>query len=385
MKLVLAGKLHYHPGKKGHAVYYHFTDQFGCRQRVALKLTVSDPGKNKRGEWIFPEEAYAIASSIDQQVRERRWKLPTAAKENPILLQEAFDKFLVLRKPNLADKTIELHELSFSKLIGYFGNIPVESITSEKMIRFRDAMIRQDKLTNAAWWLRHLSAFFNFCADSDVGIIIRSPLTKKIKLKQPEKPIVIFGDDELGGIYDFIETNYGKDALLQVRFLELTGWRVSDGIDLKRTRLDFSRHVIQQRIKKTGAFRDYPMDRYLERFLMELPTYKDDYCFKFRSVHTLDHFFLKAIEAVIPHRKGEVSLHTLRKQFTYNCYRNGVPVEDCSRLLGHQSIITTMKYYHYWDSEKLRDSLHQSRKRLAKKWQKFSRPNVIPLGRKKTQ
>ncbi|MGE5316302.1 MAG: tyrosine-type recombinase/integrase [Acidobacteriota bacterium] len=57
-------------------------------------------------------------------------------------------------------------------------------------------------------------------------------------------------------------------------------------------------------------------------------------------------------------------MHTLRKQFTFNCFRNGVPLEVCSKLLGHSSVKTTEKYYTSWDTQMLRDGLKVSRNAL---------------------
>jgi integrase len=377
MNIALQGKLKYITGKKGSSVYYHFTDNYHCRQRIALGITVNNPEKNKKGVWIFPQSAFDIAANIDKEVRDGRWGLTPEVKPEPILLQEAFDKFLNMKRPNIAASTISLHELSFKKLKEFFGNIPVEDISQEKMIAFRRYIIDKDKAENASWWLRHLSAFFNYCADADINIIQRTPLTKNVKVKSPDKPIIIFGENELQDLYEYITATYGVDAYNQFKFLELTGWRVGDSCILQRNNVDFSRRVIQQYVTKAKKFRDYPMDTFIEVFMKTLPIF-DGHCFKYRSVHSLDHIFRDAIDKKVNHKLDKVSVHTLRKQFTYGCYRNGMPVEDCSRLLAHRSISTTLKYYHYWDTDNLRDSLEKSRVVVAKKRQK-NKPKKLAL------
>lgn len=43
----------------------------------------------------------------------------------------------------------------------------------------------------------------------------------------------------------------------------------------------------------------------------------------------------------VPHK----SIHTYRHTFATECYRNGVPLEECSRIMGHSAATVTAKYY----------------------------------------
>ncbi|MBF6083875.1 tyrosine-type recombinase/integrase [Nocardia cyriacigeorgica] len=59
------------------------------------------------------------------------------------------------------------------------------------------------------------------------------------------------------------------------------------------------------------------------------------------------------------HQIGRVRLHDLRHTYTSRLLEHGVPIEEVSRLLGHASVTTTMRYSHRrkggWD--KVRDAL----------------------------
>lgn len=362
------GKLRYH----GSHVYYHFTDQHGKEQKLSLKLKVDRIRKDPRGKETFPLDAHALVKKIDRNVFDRVWGLNTIPVHPRITLQAAFDKFI---KPYRNTSTIHIYTLAFSKLIDYFGDIEIESITEDAMLDFRKTLFEKYKEVTVEIFIRHIKIFLHYVEDE--GYISKSPVTKRVRMKVVDSPIVIFSDRDLETFFTMMK-DANPEARDQLYFLLLTGWRVSDSCELTWNKIDIDRGVIKHYIGKKNKTWEYPMDKEIIDFLAHLPRNYSPHVFYYRDYHSVGKEFRKIADTQecginITQNHEDLNVHTLRKQFTFNCFRNGVPLEICSKLLGHSSIKTTEKYYTYWDTQMLRDSLAQSRRPAGKKPEDFPR------------
>jgi len=350
------GNLRYH----GTHVYYHFTDQTGKKQKLSFKLSVDKIKKDPRGNETFPAEAHELKRRIDREVFLGVWGLDVDTTPSRLGLKEAFTLFI---KAYQNKNTVNAYTLAYDKLFEYFDDVNVAVLEEDDMLNWRKELYEtHPNKTTVEFIVRHAKIFFAYLEkESFIG---RSPITKRVRIKPVDSPIVIFSDEDIEKLWKGLKAKGYTDAYNQLYFLLLVGWRVSDSCDLTRTKIDHNRRVIQHYIGKPDKTWEYPMDAKLSRFLAKLPKDHDPYVFLYRDYHSLGKLFREVIDdpknAI--HNHTELSIHTLRKQFTFNCFRQGVPLEICSRLLGHSSVKTTEKYYTYWDTQLLRDGLTKSRK-----------------------
>jgi integrase len=361
------GNLRYH----GKYVYYHFQDQRHKQQKLSLKLRVDTIRKDPRGNQVFPSEAHELRRKIDRDVFMGVWGLETPDEPVGLRLTDAWHRFIAAYDNT---HTVQAYTLAYNAFFEYFDNVDVGAVTDDMLIGWRKSLkLKYPNIKTVEFCIRHMRTFFNYLEEA--GLIDRTPVTRRVKMKAVDVPIVIFADKDLDTLFKQLKKRGFIDAYKQMRFLLLTGWRVSDSCNLTRDKIDEKRMVIQHYIGKPGITWEYPMDEEISKFLKALPKDHDPHVFLYRDYHSLGKIFRLIVddeENNIRNAK-KLRVHTLRKQFTYNCFRRGVPLEVCSRLLGHTSVKTTERYYLYWDTQMLRDGLTRSRQATGKS-QETSRP-----------
>ena len=278
-------------GKK--SVWIGFTDKDGIRHDKATGYKL-DPVIRRGDRIVWPRHILDFQKQLDEAIILGKWGLKFDLPKS-VKLSEAFQEFVEFKSPKRSPSTLRAHQLAFRKLKDMTGDCHLQSITEERMIRVRDAFIAQDGLSNAANWLRHLSAFFNFCVSRKK--IDESPITENVKLAQPDTEILIWSETELEDIFAFIEWSDGTPAAEQLRYQLLSGWRIGDNVALKVVKIDYERRIIKHYIGKKRKYFEYPMDDELHDFLRPLPTY-GEHQFKYRSTNTMGHIFKAALRAV---------------------------------------------------------------------------------------
>ena len=110
---------------------------------------------------------------------------------------------------------------------------------------------------------------------------------------------------------------------------------------LKWSYIDFLAGVIRLPRSKHGGSRHIRMNSILRRRLLELSEHRDpEYVF---PVAPPDHWFLKLCRRV---GIKDFSWHCLRHTFASRLVMAGVDLRTVQELMGHKSIVTTMRYAH---------------------------------------
>ncbi len=133
--------------------------------------------------------------------------------------------------------------------------------------------------------------------------------------------------------------------------LSETGCRVSELLQLRWEDVDTERRVLNIRhATKSGLSRLVPLT---ERALGALPEKRrdplgkvDPLVFSHLSQSQLNHVFRRA-KRLAKLDDPDITPHTLRHTFATRLVKVGCPLATVSRLLGHQSITTTMRYAHH--------------------------------------
>jgi site-specific recombinase XerD len=146
-------------------------------------------------------------------------------------------------------------------------------------------------------------------------------------------------------------------ALLQL--MCNTGLAIRDAVCLPRIALqkgETGNHVIVTRRCKNQSEQYVPLEPTIVSEIMATPNRCPDYFFwgtgKGRPQTAVSHWQhdLRKLFRSIGMQEGHP--HQLRDTFAVNMLNKGIPLETVSRMLGHQSVRTTEKYYSPWVSSR---------------------------------
>ena len=130
-----------------------------------------------------------------------------------------------------------------------------------------------------------------------------------------------------------------------------TGMRRGEIFGLRWDRVDFARGVILLERTKSGRRREVPMNRAVYDVLAPLHAARSiGRVFGLSSARTA---FTSAVERA---KLGDFHFHDLRHTFASWLVMRGRPLKEVQELLGHQTIVMTMRYAHL-SPDRLRDAV----------------------------
>lgn len=274
-----------------------------------------------------------------------------------------------------SSKTAENYIHYLERFIEFSGNIPVASITSEHVRKYRLWLNRvkdnhDDELAliTQSYHLIALRGFLTYLSRRDIESL--SP--EKIDLpKVARRQVTFLHYDEVTRLIDSIplDTETGLRDRAIVELLFSSGLRVSELTNLNRDHVNTVRREFMVRgkgqkdrpvfISKTAA---ECVNDYLETRLDNLPPLFLSYSRNHTSTTTGDYRRLTArsVQRIITKYAKlagitkHVSPHTLRHSFATDLLMNGADIRSVQSMLGHSNISTTQVYTHVTDAH-LRD------------------------------
>jgi integrase/recombinase XerD len=204
-----------------------------------------------------------------------------------------------------------------------------------------------------------LKNFLRFCFDSQW--MVRIPKLSRVKVD--EVPTLPLTDEEYNRLLDTVPVSFTnpKKALrvrALVRLMRHSGLAIVDAATLRRDDLiqdngkGFSRIVTAR--QKTGTDVSVVIPPDVAQELLTVLNGNPTYVFwtgigepRTAVSHWQSDFRTLFSDAKI-RAGGSMMSHRLRDTFACDLLENGVPLEEVSKLLGHQSIKTTEKHYAKW-------------------------------------
>jgi len=317
--------------------------------------------RGQRIEKACHTNQYAVADKIrkelEAQIANNSFKMETIQQTKALLLTDFTDEYLIYSNTNKAKKSADSDRFSLRNLLEAFGNVPLDSLTPQKMEQFKSEMVKKYSSTSVNIMIRHLKAAFNKALDWKY--VDHNPLKKVKLIPIPEEDAPFMSIEDVtklratmrNGLYrDFIETSL------------YTGMRVSEIRNMKWDDIDFVNKKI--RVRNTESFstkskrsRTIPLHPNLEQILM-LRSHVDHSPFVFVTkdtklvdITTANHAYKRYCK--LAQLDERFHFHTLRHTFASHMAMSGVSLYFIQKILGHASIETTARIYAHLQPEPL--------------------------------
>lgn len=204
-----------------------------------------------------------------------------------------------------------------------------------------------------------VKSFLRYCYEAQW--IPRIPALPKIKIEEP--PTLPLSKAEYKRLLDAINTTVTRDRQTQVhaliQLMRWSGLAIRDALTLKRDELQHDKAKKIYRIvtarQKTGTHVSVPIPPDVAHELLTVLNGNPEYVFwsgageEESITKSWSKLYLAPLfKAAKLASNGYLKSHRLRDTFAVDLLEKGVPLEEVSKLLGHESIRTTEYHYAKW-------------------------------------
>ncbi len=257
------------------------------------------------------------------------------------------EAFLAAKKvEGCSDKSLRYYHSTIENMLTKVGKT-AKHITTDDLRQYLDAY---QKSSNASKVTidnirRILSSFFSWLEEENH--ILKSPVRRIHKVKTGKTVKETYTDEALEIMRDNCETD--RD-LAMIDLLASTGMRVGEMVKLNRADIDFQEReciVFGKGDKQRRVYFDARTKIHLMRYLDSRTDINPALFVSLQSPHNRLQISGVEIRLRVLGRKlgiSKVHPHKFRRTLATMAIDKGMPIEQVQRLLGHQSIDTTLQY-----------------------------------------
>jgi integrase/recombinase XerD len=334
-----------------------------CNCRKSLRWT-QDGKQFRRGaktrSWAEAEE---VKRRLEDQLSGAPPSKPSAESEHTI--SEAIEVFIQdKRNQGITDKVIGKYTRELSRLLEFCESrsvFTVRGLTLELLtgyvatwLEIYPASLTRSKVRE------RLRSFLRFCYQSEW--LTRIPQLSKIQVDQaPTLPLTA---EEYTRLLDTTFATFADDpdkvarihALIQL--MRWSGLAIRDALTLRRDEIIYDPgkklHRIVTSRQKTGTHVSVPIPPDVAAELLAVLNGHPTYVFwsgngmEESATKNMAKFIARLFDDAGIKSGGHMRSHRLRDTFAVDLLSKGVPMEEVSKLLGHESIKTTEKSYARW-------------------------------------
>lgn len=273
-----------------------------------------------------------------------------------ITLLAAIDDFIAVKEAaDRSPKTINWYKTFLTPFVAKFGNESIDSFTVRKIANWLKS---QDGRPYTKFdRSKAIHYFFSWCVKA-YGITDPTSAIPLPRIPEPEPKAIEV--DDLNRLIEVAASNPRDMAILII--LADCGLRASSLVNLSVDDIDFAAHTIAIRNDKRGKTRAVPFslesERVLILWLKKRPT-TTDRLFPSDDGKPLKYAGLREILRRLAVKAGftteRYNLHSFRHFAAREYLRNGGSLPALARILGHQYIDTTTRYYAVFTLTELSD------------------------------
>lgn len=250
-----------------------------------------------------------------------------------------------LRVQQYSFRTLKNYKQALVALIRYVGAKPLEELTRADYQKYLLFLVEKKHYSPAT-----LNVHINAWKFYQEKILERDKTYYNIAYaRQPTKLPTVYSIAEVRAIF-LATTSLKYRTLFTVVYA--TGLRLSEVARLKLTDLDQTRRLIMVRGGKGKKDRAVMFSNKLETTLSNYFLHYKPHTYLFENVDLAEPLQVRTIQLVysnavrlagIQKRGG---IHALRHSFATHLLESGLDIRYIQQLLGHESILTTMRYTH---------------------------------------
>lgn len=251
----------------------------------------------------------------------------------------------VLRVQNYSYQTYKNYKQAIITLIRYADPKPIDQLTKAYYQQYLLFLIGKKRLSSAT-----VNVHINAWKFYQEKVLERDKTYYDIAY--PRRAT------KLPTVYSVAEVNAIFNATTSLKYRTLfklvyaTGLRLSEAARLRLTDMDCVRRLITVRGGKGKKDRIVMFSGKLEIFINEYMKEYNPKTYLFEEAHnqeplqnrTIQLVYSQATQAATIQKRG--GIHTLRHSFATHLLESGLDIRYIQQLLGHESILTTMRYTH---------------------------------------
>ncbi len=250
-----------------------------------------------------------------------------------------------LRVQNYSYKTLKNYKQALIALIRYAGTKPLDQFTKPDYQKYLLFLVEKKRLSSATLNV-HINGYKFYCEK------ILERKKDLYDIAYPRMPV------KLPTVYSVAEVEALFNATTSLKYRTLfrlvyaTGMRLSEVAHLKLIDLDRARRLVHVRGGKGKKDRVVMLGEKLERYIDDYLSDHSPTIYLFEETEkgepiqkrTIQLVYSQATYAARIKKKG--GIHTLRHSFATHLLESGTDIRNIQVLLGHESIMTTMRYTH---------------------------------------
>ncbi|RYF66132.1 MAG: integrase [Cytophagaceae bacterium] len=250
-----------------------------------------------------------------------------------------------MRIQNYSLKTIKNYKQALVSLIRFAGGQLLEELTKPDFKKYL-LFLRDKRYLSSSSLNVHINAWKYY----QEKMLERDKTFYDIEYpRQADKLPSVYSVDEVKAIFK-ATTSLKYRTLFQLVYA--TGLRLDEVARLRITSIDRQRNLIVVRLGKGKKDRIVMLSQKLLKYLDEYQAFYRPTTYLFENADTRDPLAKRTIQdrysesvrfAGIQKRGG---IHTLRHSFATHLLESGTDIRYIQQLLGHESILTTMRYTH---------------------------------------
>ena len=276
------------------------------------------------------------------------------ARKGGITLLEAWDEFTSDHLAHKQKRTQMSYRYAFRKIVGTQNYRLTAANLQTSAQKYFNETTQAPSGRNIL--LRSFRVFCEWCTEKGYC----EKVSFKRLMVKTQKPVRTYSDSDLERIVEHYKCTSERHYLL-FKFIVLTGSRLTETLDIKKSQVHSDRIEMSNKINKYD-FDSIPVTQELKVVLdraMAINTQNDNLFYWTREATS---FLYKSWRMACAELGIEnIGVHAIRKTFASNLIERGVELAHVKDLMRHKSVSTTLGHYHEFRINKLRSILENGK------------------------